>query len=52
MRTIGWETASQLALRNCSQKVNICDFGEGGVHAIKHVSYKRFSSGHKLLMSS
>ena len=23
-------------------KVNICDFGEGGVQTIKHSSYKRF----------
>ena len=42
MRTATWETAHQRALTNCSKEmgweVNICDFGEGGVHAIKYLS--------------
>ena len=42
MRTATWETVHQRALTNCSKemgwKVNICDFGEGGVHVIKHLS--------------
>ena len=49
------ETAPQRALRDCScevlGKVNICDFGEGDVHAIKHLFYKRFSAGHEEPMS-
>ena len=42
MKTAAWETALQMALRNSSKKgwgeggQYICDFGEGGVHAIKH----------------
>ena len=47
MRTIAWETASQIALRNSSKEVEgakvsyICDFGEGGVHVIKHTFFCR-----------
>ena len=45
MKTLAQETAFQIALRNCSKEVGagwgvlqcICDFGEGGVHAIKHI---------------
>ena len=42
MRTAAWETALQMALRNSSKKgwgggsQYTCDFGEDGVHAIKH----------------
>ena len=40
MKTASWQTAAQIALRNCSKEVGgrsyICDFGIGGVHAIKH----------------
>ena len=43
MRTIARETAFQIALRNCSKEVggalDICDFGEGGVRAIKHIFF-------------
>ena len=40
----GQETAPQIALRNCSQETGrkyqyISDFGEGEVHAIKHVYF-------------
>ena len=48
MRTIAWDIASQIALRNCSKEVGaesqyICDFGEGEVHVIKHIFFcKRF----------
>ena len=35
MRTAAWETAPQIALRDCSKeavgKVNVYDVGEGGV---------------------
>ena len=37
MRTEAWETASWLALRNCSKEVVGEVSGEGGVHAIKHI---------------
>ena len=44
MRTIAWETAFLIALKNCSKDVGrkgikIYDFGEGGVHAIKHIFF-------------
>lgn len=48
MRTIVQETAFQIALRNRSKEAGwresqyIYDFGEGGVHAIKHNSFCRF----------
>ena len=39
VRNAAQETTPQIAPRNCSKevvgKVNICDFGKGGVHAIK-----------------
>ena len=46
MRTAAQETASQTVLRNGSKEAGgkdifICDLGEGGVHAIKHLSYKK-----------
>ena len=44
MRTIAWETAFLIALRNCSKDVGrtgikIYDFGEEGVHAIKYLFF-------------
>ena len=47
MRTIAWETAFLIALKNCSKDVErkgikIYDFGEGGVHAIKHIFLEGF----------
>ena len=48
MRTIAWDTASQIVLRNCSKEVGvegqyICDFGEGEICVIKHIFFcKRF----------
>ena len=42
MRTVAWEIALQIALRNCSEEVggkDICDFGEGRVHAIKYIFF-------------
>ena len=45
MRTIAWETAFRIALRDCSKEVRAvggrykCDFGEGRLHAIKHVFF-------------
>ena len=47
MRTAPREIAFQIALRNCSKEAGegqyICDFGEGGVHAMKHIFfYGRF----------
>ena len=29
----------------------VCDFGEGGVHAIRHLHLQKFSASHKELMS-
>ena len=43
MRTIAWETAFQIALRDCSKKLgggaNIYVLLVKGVHAIKHTSF-------------
>ena len=44
MRTAAQESAPQIALRNCSEEAGgnsqyICDFGDGGMHAVKHVSF-------------
>ena len=50
MRTAAQETASQTALRNCSKevvggKVSIyVIFGEGGIHAIKHIFLQKVST--------
>lgn len=48
MRTIDWETASQVVLRNCSKEVRgkvrvIYDFNEG-VTYIKHTFWQRLAS--------
>ena len=41
MKTAARETASQIALRNCSKEVagkdSICDFGKGGIRASKRI---------------
>ena len=42
---------SSEVLKEVGGKVNIYDFGEGGVHVIKHLSYKRFSASHVELKS-
>ena len=43
MRTIAQEIASQIALRNCSKELRgsqyVCDFGKGGIQAIKHTFF-------------
>ena len=56
MRSAVWETAHQIALRDCSKeaagKVNICDFGEGEGHITKHLFHTRSSAGHEELMSA
>ena len=45
MRTAAQETALQIVLRNCFKDMQgrggqyICDFGKGGVHAIKHIYF-------------
>ena len=57
-RTAAWETAPQIALRDCSKEVggkintiyNILEKGQ--FIAIKHLLYKRFSVSHQELMSS
>ena len=56
MRIVAWGTIPQIALRNRSKgvvrgKINICDFVEGGIHTIKHLSYKMFPTKPKELMS-
>ena len=45
------DSSEELLQRGCEEMVNICDFGEGTVHAIKNLSDKRFSGSHKELMS-
>ena len=49
MRTIVLETAFQITLRNSSAEAvgegqYTCDFGEGGVHSIKHLFSKKVST--------
>ena len=44
MKTAAWEPAPQIVLRNCPKEVAgkgqyICNFGKGGVHAIKHIFF-------------
>ena len=55
MRTIAQEAAFQIALRNCSEErgkgQSICDFGEGGVHAIKHTFLQKVTASHEEQMS-
>ena len=51
MRTVAWEIASQIALRNCSEEVVgkvgiICDFSEGGT-CIKHTCCQRLAASHE-----
>ena len=53
MRNAAREKAFQIALRNCSREVGgkvsqyICDFGEGGMHAIKHIFFlQKVSASH------
>ena len=41
------DNSEKLLQRGRWREVNICDFGERGVHAIKHLSHKRFSASHK-----
>ena len=49
MRIVPWETAPQLALRNCSKEAgereSVCDFGKGGLHAIKYIVLWKISAG-------
>ena len=44
------DNSEKLLQRGRGREVNICDFGEGEVHAIKHLSYKSFSASHEELM--
>ena len=49
MRTAAQETAPQIALRNCSKDAEwgcqcICDFGKGGLHAIRHIFFQKISA--------
>ena len=46
MRVAAWETALQVALRNCSREARgnsqcICDFGEGSIYAINPMFYQK-----------
>ena len=47
MRTIAWETAFQIALKNCSDKERggqyIRDFGSGKIHTVKHIFFQKIS---------
>ena len=49
MRIAIWETAPQIAVRNCSKEAGgkgqyICDFGEGRIRAIKAIFFQEFST--------
>ena len=54
MRTIAWETDSQITLRNLSKEVGECrytyDFGEG-VRAVRHTSPQKVSASQEKQMS-
>ena len=56
MRTVAWETAPQIALRDCSKEAvgegQYMIFMKGEFSAIRHLLYKRFSASHLELMSS
>ena len=56
MRSAVWETAPQIALRDCSKEAvgegQYMDFGEGEVHITKHLFHTRSSAGHEELMSA
>ena len=49
MRIAIWETAPQIAVRNCPKEAGgkgqyICDFGEGRIHAMKAIFFQKFST--------
>ena len=51
MKIIAQETASQIALKNCSREAEgegqyICDFSEGGVYAIRYIFLQKVSASH------
>ena len=57
MRTADQETAPQIALRNCSKEAGgkgqyVYDFGEGRIHAIKHILFQKFSASLAKLSAS
>ena len=51
MKTIAWERAPQIVLRKSPKEMEqgqyICDFSEGGVHAIKRVRTHTHTHTHK-----
>ena len=55
MRTMAWDTASQIALRNCSKEVageiSMYVILEKGVHALKHMFWQKVAASHKEQMS-
>ena len=47
MRTAAWKTTPMIALRNFSKETEekgqyICDFGEEGMHTVKHIFFAGF----------
>ena len=49
VRTAAWETAPQRAWRSCSKEAGgkasyIYNFGEGGIHAVKHIFFQKVST--------
>ena len=57
MKTVAWGTAPQIALRNCSKEAGgkgqyVYDFGEGRIHAIKHILFQKFSASLAKLSAS
>ena len=55
MRTVAWEMASQIALRNCSEevggKVSIPSILVKGVRVVKHTFWQRLAPSPKEQMS-
>ena len=53
MRTRAWETAPQIALRNCSKEATeegqYVRLVKREFNAVKHSFYKRFSAGDELM---
>ena len=51
MRTVAWETASQIALRECSKAAIGKGFGEGGVQCHEALILQKVFVSHEDLMS-
>ena len=43
MRAAAWEITPQTAPKRRGESQHICDFGEGGIHAIKFIFFQKAS---------